>query len=319
MSDLALRTEGLTKHYRDFFWRQKAEASLDSLDLEIDRGIVFGFLGPNGAGKTTTIRCLVDLIRPTRGNAWVLGKPCGDVQVRKRIGYLPDAPAFDSHLTAQQFLMLCSRLLKLPRRDRRDKVESVLVEVGMTEHAKEPLGDFSRGMIQRIGIAQALLNDPELLILDEPLVGLDPHGRRELLEIVLAQKKNGTTVFFCSHILSDVEKLCDSVGILNRGRLQCAGPLEKLLGVAGVYVTVAGDVDGASQMVMSADGSQKLEDGAWRLEFENTEKWEAACAGKVPESARIESRSEGLEAFFFRTIKGAESADGTPGPATGGE
>ena len=173
-SEFAIKTEGLTKYYRKSFWRRAAEPALSELTLSVPRNSVFGFLGPNGAGKTTTIRCLMDLIRPTEGNAWVLGKPCSDIRIREKIGYLPDSPAFGTHMSAVQFLKTCCRLLKMADGDSKIKIEEVLDVVRMTKHRNSQLSGFSRGMLQRIGIAQALLNDPELLILDEPAASLEP-------------------------------------------------------------------------------------------------------------------------------------------------
>ncbi|MBN1941945.1 MAG: ABC transporter ATP-binding protein [Phycisphaerae bacterium] len=208
------------------------------LDLKIQPNCTFGFLGPNGAGKTTTIKMLLGLVRPTRGGGCVLHRPLGDQDVRKYIGFLPEEPAFGRHLKAREFLTLCAKLSHVEPNEQRQRVEKALQTVRLDHRAGSRLAEFSRGMLQRIGIAQALLHDPTLLILDEPMTGLDPPGRREIKEIMLDLRQREKTIFFSSHILSDVEELCDSVGILNRGRLVLAGPLADLLAASGVEYTV---------------------------------------------------------------------------------
>lgn len=303
MDDLAIRIEGMTKYYKRSFFRLNDYASLDDLNLSIPRGKVFGFLGPNGAGKTTTIRCLMDLIRPSSGRAWVLGKPCGDVAIRERMGYLPDSPSFASYLTARQFVMLCARLLKIPKTQRKQRVDEVLELVRMSEHANERLGGFSRGMIQRIGIAQSILNHPDLLILDEPLVGLDPEGRKELLEIVREQKRRGVCVFFCSHILSDVERICDSIGILCRGKLVCTGPLNEMLAPKGLRLDIPiSEETLIKELLMEADDSHKREDGGWSLAFHEGPKCQRLMERQFPESVHLNPIRESLEDLFFRSI-----------------
>ncbi len=310
MDDHAIVTEELSKQYRGALWRLRPEAALKSLSLSVPRGVVFGFLGPNGAGKTTTIRCLMDLIRPSSGNAWVLGAPSGDVAIRQRVGYLPDNPMFSPHLTAMQFLKLCARLLKVPGDQRRSRIESALKEVDMMESASRPLREFSRGMIQRIGIAQTLLNEPDLLILDEPLVGLDPHGRKDLLEIVRRQKQRGACIFFCSHILSDVEKLCDQVGILFKGRLLCSGPLTELLGAKGMNVLVPAKEESlARELMLDAEDSHREADGSWQLSFTSESKVKRLQERSWPEGVLLQPRREGLEELFFRLTK-QEKGDG---------
>jgi ABC-2 type transport system ATP-binding protein len=300
-SEFAIHTENLTKHYRKSFWKKALEPALDKLSISVPHGSVFGFLGPNGAGKTTTIRCLMDLIRPTGGSAWVLGEPCSNIDVRGKIGYLPDSPAFGTHLSARQFLKTCAKLLRLTDRDAKLKIDEVLGIVRMSKHKNEQLSGFSRGMLQRIGIAQALLNDPELLILDEPLVGLDPVGRKELLDIVRSRKEAGVSVFFCSHILSDVESLCDRVGILNEGRLMVTGTMDDLLTANGCSLSIpAASEEFAKGAMMQADNSHREADGGWVLEFFDDKKFEAIAEKGLPDNVRKVVRKEGLEDLFFR-------------------
>ncbi len=311
-SDLAIRTEDLTKYYRKSFFRRCADPALSNLTLEVPRSSVFGFLGPNGAGKTTTIRCLMDLIRPTSGQAWVLGKPCTDIRIREKVGYLPDSPAFGAHLTAEQFLSICTRLLGIQRAERPRRISEVLDIVHMTRHRHSQLAGFSRGMLQRIGIAQALLNDPELLILDEPLVGLDPEGRKELLQIMQDRKEHGVAVFFCSHILSDVESLCDRIGILSEGRLKTSGPLEDLLAPNGAVLQVPAEQDELAKELMGmADSSHRGENNSWVLEFADSEKVAEVSARAFPEGVSLKQRKEKLEDLFFRMtkIQGGDEAE----------
>jgi len=306
MEEYAIRTEGLCKTYGSFFWKKK-EPSLRELSLHIPKGVVFGFLGPNGAGKTTTIRLLMDLIKPSAGEAYILGKPAADVKIKHRIGFLPDAPAFSSYLSAYEFLNICAKLHQIPSAIRRQRIDEVLDLVNMRKHAKSKLGGFSRGMVQRIGIAQAIMNHPDLLILDEPLVGLDPHGRQELKNIIKAQKDAGTNVFFSSHILSDVEKMCDQIGILSQGRLLCCGPLGELLSNSGVEVKIkAGHDDLVKDLLPEATTTRKGGDGGWTIALKDSEAVKKICHDleeRYPDAVTVSISKENLEDFFFRQIE----------------
>lgn len=298
-------TQNLSKTYRAFFWGKSVHA-LDKLTLSIPKGIIFGFLGPNGAGKTTTIKLLMDLIRPTEGKARVFGKPVDNVDIKHKIGFLPDSPSFSSYLSAYEFLSTCAKLLKINGKERKNRIYEVLEMVRMREHAKEKLGGFSRGMIQRVGIAQALLNKPELLILDEPLVGLDPLGRQELKSIIFDQKKLNTNVFFCSHILSDVETICDHVGILHKGKLLRYGALDELLGDKGVRVVAKADArDLVKDLITKAANTKKRQDGGMELEFEGEEARDEIekLKAEAKEGIEVSSTKESLESFFFKTIE----------------
>jgi ABC-2 type transport system ATP-binding protein len=251
----------------------------------------------------------MDLIKPTSGEALVMGVPPDNVAIKKQIGFLPDAPAFSSYLTANEFLNICAKLLGIPSANRKKRIAEVLDTVKMTRHAKSKLGGFSRGMIQRIGIAQAILNDPKLLILDEPLVGLDPHGRQELKDIIFRQKEQGTNVFFCSHILSDVEKICDHLGILYEGTLLCSGKLKELLSETGSILHVdPGNDDVAKEMLSEAEETVKLPNGGWELTFSNKKEVKHALMAikeKHRGAVAITSARENLEDFFFRMIENA--------------
>ena len=224
MSDAqtVLKTQGLTKTYHTGFWGRRMVA-LEGLDLEVCRGEVFGFLGPNGAGKTTTLKLLMGLIYPTSGKAWILDKEIGDVAVKQHIGFLPESPYFYDYLTAEEFLRFYGQLFGLSRAVLSHRLDELFRLVGLSQVRKLQLRKFSKGMLQRIGIAQALVNDPQLVILDEPMSGLDPVGRKEIRDLILQLKTQGKTIFFSSHILHDAEVLCDRVGILIKGLMVALG------------------------------------------------------------------------------------------------
>ncbi|MBA3887785.1 MAG: ABC transporter ATP-binding protein [Acidobacteria bacterium] len=225
----AIRIDALTKDYAVGFWRKRPYRALDRLSLEVAPGEVFGFLGPNGAGKTTTLKLLMQLIFPTTGRAEILGRPVGDVAVRRRIGFLPENPYFYDNLTAEELLHYFGELFGQSAADRRARIPALLDRVGVGAERRLQLRKFSKGMIQRVGIAQALLNDPDVVFLDEPMSGLDPLGRRDVRSLILSLRDQGRTVFFSSHILSDAEALCSRVGIVAGGRLAASGRLSELL------------------------------------------------------------------------------------------
>jgi ABC-2 type transport system ATP-binding protein len=225
----AIRTEALTKTYALGFWRKRPYLALDRLTLEVEPGDVFGFLGPNGAGKTTTLKLLMQLIYPTSGAAWILDRPVGDLGVKRRIGYLPENPYFYDYLTAEELLTYFASLFGYRGEARRRRVAEVLDEVGIAAERRMQLRQYSKGMIQRVGIAQAIVNEPELVFFDEPMSGLDPLGRREMRQLLLRLRDRGCTVFFSSHILTDAEALCSRVAVLAGGRLVASGRLADIL------------------------------------------------------------------------------------------
>jgi ABC-2 type transport system ATP-binding protein len=225
----ALATYELTKDYAVGFWRKRPYRALDRLTLEVGAGEVFGFLGPNGAGKTTTLKLLMRLVFPTSGRAEILGRPAGDIDARRRIGYLPEHPYFYDYLTAEELLSYFAALLGIAGQERTRRVATLLDEVGVGAERRLQLRKFSKGMLQRVGLAQALLNEPELVIFDEPMSGLDPLGRRDVRSLILRLRDRGCTVFFSSHVLSDAEALCSRVAILAKGRLVTAGKLTEML------------------------------------------------------------------------------------------
>ena len=224
----AIRTENLTKDFSIGFWRPRPYRALDALNLEVAPGETFGFLGPNGAGKTTTLKLLMQLIYPTSGRAEILGRPVGDIAVKRRIGYLPESPYFYDYLTAEELLDYFARLFAYDGAERRRRVSRLLDQVGIAGERRMPLRKFSKGMVQRVGIAQALINDPEMVFLDEPMSGLDPLGRREVRNLILSLRDRGCTVFFSSHVLSDAEALCNRVAVLAQGKLVASGRISDL-------------------------------------------------------------------------------------------
>ena len=238
----AIRTRELSKDYLVGFWRPRPYRALDRLSIDVAPGDVFGFLGPNGAGKTTTLKLLMQLVFPTSGAAEILGRPLGDVSIRRRIGYLPENPYFYDHLTAEELLDYYGRLFGQPAAERRQRVSHTLDRLGIAAERRLPLRKFSKGMLQRVGLAQALLNDPEVLFLDEPMSGLDPLGRRDVRALILELRDQGRTIFFSSHILSDAEALCNRVAIVAKGRLAASGKLTELqeFAVQGWELVMAG-------------------------------------------------------------------------------
>jgi ABC-2 type transport system ATP-binding protein len=238
----AIDIEDLTKDYRVGFWRPRPYRALDRLTLQVSPGDVFGFLGPNGAGKTTTLKLLLQLVFPTSGRAEILGRPVGDLSVRRRIGYLPENPYFYDNLTAEEVMEYFAALFGLSPAERRRRTTSLLDEVGIGAERRMQLRKYSKGMVQRVGIAQALVNDPEVVFLDEPMSGLDPIGRRDIRALILRLRDAGKTVFFSSHILSDAEALCSRVAIVVGGRLATSGRLADMAGydVRGWEVVMMG-------------------------------------------------------------------------------
>ncbi|MFN0061985.1 MAG: ABC transporter ATP-binding protein [Myxococcaceae bacterium] len=242
--ETAIECKGLRKVFQLGFWMNRRVEALAHLDLTVLRGEVFGFLGPNGAGKSTTIKILTRLIRPTSGEATVLGAPPGDPRTEQRVGFLPENPVFYDHLTGRELLAYYAQLVRLPRPQRAARIAELLDLVGLTRAADYQVRRYSKGMVERLGIAQALLQDPDLVILDEPTSGLDPVGRREVRDIILSLRQRGKTVFFSTHIIPDVEAVCDRVGMVVNGRLSALGTVGELMrsAVASVEIDLEGNV-----------------------------------------------------------------------------
>ena len=226
--------QNLSKDYELGFLRKRKVRALDTLSLTVEQGEIFGFLGANGAGKTTTLKLLMRLTFPTEGTARILGLDINNVSMHQRIGYLPENPYFYDYLTAREFLEYCAELFGFSSVTRRERATDLLRSVHLEEKAwNTQLRKFSKGMLQRVGLAQALINDPEVVFLDEPMSGLDPIGRREVRDLIASLRQTGKTVFMCSHILSDIEVLCDRVAILKKGKLAHIGRLNELRGQEG--------------------------------------------------------------------------------------
>lgn len=234
---IAIETINLEKTYAVGFWRKKPRVALRPLNLSVEEGEVFGFLGPNGAGKTTTLKLLMGLVFPTGGTARILGKDIREVEVKSHIGFLPEQPYFYDYLTAKELLEYYGQLSGVPAKELNQKIEAMLERVGLKDAARVQLRKFSKGMLQRVGLAQAILHDPKVVFLDEPMSGLDPMGRREVRDLIEELNQQGKTVFFSTHILSDAEALCDRVAIIHEGELRGVGR------VADLTSSVAGKVE----------------------------------------------------------------------------
>ena len=252
----------LSKVYRTGL-RMKRVQALNDISLEVERGEIFGFLGPNGAGKTTLIKILMGLTEPTSGTALVFGRTPRDAAAKARLGFLPESPYFYDHLTAREFLSLAARLSAVPKSEAAGRVTGLLRLLRMERVADVQMRGFSRGMLQRMGITQALVADPELVVLDEPMGGLDPIGRKEFRDIIVDLRDRGKTVFFSTHILSDVEMICDRVGIVIEGRMVEAGRLSEILtgDVESIEVTVKG-VTGKTQKILERVSQHTIKSGS---------------------------------------------------------
>ena len=233
----AIVVEGLTKAYKGGLGDRIA--AVNDLSFQVGKGEIFGFIGPNGAGKTTTIKMLLGLLFPTSGKAEVLGKPAGDIEAKRSISYLPESPYFYEHMTAVEVIDFYCKLFRMDAKTRKQKVAELLEQVGLAENGNKSLRDFSKGMLQRVGIAQALINDPDLLFLDEPTSGLDPIAHKDIQDLIVSLKEQGKTVFLSSHQLSDVETVCDRVAIINRGKLVKLGTMEDLLHAGRTVITIS--------------------------------------------------------------------------------
>jgi len=304
-----IRTDGLTKEFRLGLGRQRVVA-LDRLNLEVHQGEIFGFLGHNGAGKTTTIKLLLGLLAPTAGQAWILDRPIEDVTIKQQVGFLPEAPYFYEYLTAEEFLTFYGQLFGLGGAPLTKKVEELLEMVALTDARRLQLRKFSKGMLQRIGLAQALINDPALVVLDEPMSGLDPIGRRDVRDIILSLKEEGKTVFFSTHILPDVEMICDRVGILVRGRLRAVGTVQDLVGtsgVASVEMVVAGLTDAGIQEA-ERQGGKVLRRGAQvLLRLDDPSRVDSLVELVLRSGGRLVSlvpHKRTLEDLFLEQVKG---------------
>lgn len=307
----AIETEGLTKDFLVGFWRPKPHRALDALTLSVEPGEVFGFLGPNGAGKSTTLKLLMQLIYPTKGVARILGKPVGDVEVKKRIGFLAENPYYYDYLTAEEVLAYFARLFGYSGSDVASRVSRVLDEVGIPQYRKTRLRALSKGNLQRVGLAQALINDPEVIFLDEPMSGLDPIGRSQVRDLILRLRQRGCTVFFSSHILSDAESLCSRVGIMAQGRLVASGRVSDMVAfeLKGWELVVSGLSDEESERLRSrVRGITPLKHGRFTLHLPPDAQPEALIAELRAGGASLVSLNpvrETLEEYFVKQVAAA--------------
>jgi ABC-2 type transport system ATP-binding protein len=310
----AIQIEELTKDYAIGFWRKRPYRALDRLSLAIEPGEVFGFLGPNGAGKTTTLKLLMQLIFPTSGRAEILGHPVGHVATRQQIGYLPENPYFYDYLTAEELLDYFAQLFGYAAADRRKRVSGLLDKVGIGAERRLQLRKFSKGMVQRVGIAQALINDPAVVFLDEPMSGLDPLGRRDVRSLILELRDQGRTVFFSSHILSDAEALCSRVAVVAGGRLAAAGRLSDMLAfeVRGWELVIANaTAESLARLAPVARKTTDISHGRYSVELALDHPPEQVLADLSAMGASVVSLNpirDTLEDFFVRRVAEAGSA-----------
>lgn len=307
----AIETEHLTKDFLVGFWRPRPYRALDGLTLSVEAGEVFGFLGPNGAGKSTTLKLLMQLIYPTAGHARILGRPVGDVSVRRRVGFLAENPYFYDYLTAEEVLIYFARLFGCDRAEARARAARALDEVGIGAERRLRLRQFSKGMLQRVGIAQAIINDPEVLFLDEPMSGLDPLGRRHVRDLILRLRAQGATVFFSSHILADAEMLCSKVAILAQGRLIASERVSEMVAfeLKG-WELVASGVSDALQAELAGQGRavRSLTHGRYTVHLAAGERPDQVMALLAARGAQVESLTplrDTLEDYFVQQVKAA--------------
>lgn len=308
---MIVRTEGLTKTF-EVGLRRRQVAAVDDLTLEVREGEIFGFVGPNGAGKTTTIKMLMGLIHPTRGKAFVFDVPIPSKAARARIGYLPEHPAYHDFLTGREALQFFAQLSDVPRAERARRCDELLGMVGLADAADRQIRKYSKGMQQRLGIAQALMGDPAFVVLDEPMSGLDPVGRKEVRDLILELKRRGKTVFFSTHILPDVETLCDRVGVILGGKLRDVGRLDDLLSANVRSVELTAVVPAAA--VSAVNGGRIVRADAERLTvaFDDEARADEAVAAIVRAGGRVLSLTphrDTLEDFFVRRLHETRAAE----------
>jgi ABC-2 type transport system ATP-binding protein len=300
-ADAAVLTRGLTKDYTDFWGRPKVRA-LAGLDLEVRRGEVFGLLGPNGSGKTTTMKLVLGLIWPTAGEVRILGRDPRETEVRASIGFLPEETYLHKFLTGEETLEFHGKLFDIPKPERKRRIDALLEKVGLTQARARPIREYSRGMGRRIGLAQALINEPELILLDEPTAGLDPIGTREVKDLIVELRREGCTVIMSSHLLADVEDVCDRIAILHRGKACRTGSVDEILAVR--------DETRFTARGLSAEDGKEVE----RL------------LRSKADDVSVDHPRETLESVFLREVRGSRAASapteaaaaGRPGTGDGG-
>jgi ABC-2 type transport system ATP-binding protein len=305
MPGAAIEIENLTKDYPFGFLHLKKKRSLEGLTMQVESGEVFGFLGPNGAGKSTTIKLLVGLIFPEAGSARILGKPIADIEMHRDIGYLPEQPYFYDYLTAAEVLDYFARFHDLTAADRHERVARMLKKVGLETARKIQLRKYSKGMLQRVGLAQAILHDPKVVILDEPMSGLDPIGRREVRDIILELKREGKTVLFSTHILSDAEMLCDRVGVIVGGKLRGVGAPGEMVGMKAQGMEILFELPGGGANAAAIIPRATRTGDRYRLQVSEEEMFAAleqlrGAGAKILSVAEIKAS---LEEYFMNLIE----------------
>jgi ABC-2 type transport system ATP-binding protein len=302
MTDVVLRADDLAKTFRLGFLRKRIEA-VRQASFEVRRGEIFGFLGPNGSGKTTTLKMLMGLVFPSRGRAEVLGRPVPNRQAKRRLGYLPESPYFYDYLSPGEFLDLVGALFDVKRAERRARADRLIERVGLSSARGRPLRKFSKGMLQRIGIAQALMGDPELVVLDEPMTGLDPIGRKEIRDLMLDLKHEGRTVLYSTHILPDVEMTCDRVAMIFAGRIRNVGPLSELLTARLLSTEVCLRPGAAGLPDLPAGARKSVNPDGLVIDLPDNADVDAFLRAVLAVGARVHSltpRRESLEDLFVR-------------------
>ena len=287
-----IEINNLTKDYEVGFWRKRKVRALDGLSLNVEAGQIFGFLGANGAGKTTTLKLLMRLIFPTAGSARILGQDISDVSMHARIGYLPENPYFYDYLSPREFLDYCGQLFGVDQAERNRRTDSLLTRVNLDSKSwNRQLRKLSKGMLQRVGLAQALVNDPEIIFLDEPMSGLDPVGRREVRDLIASLRTEGKTVFMCSHILSDIEVLCDNIAILKKGKLAHVGSLDELRAREGSLIEIiAAGADETTLKRNLTDGAAVIADSSGlRIHIQDEKELESVIAALRKANGKVVS------------------------------
>ena len=308
----AVRLHDLTKDFTVGFWRPRPFRALHGVSLDVEPGEVLGYLGPNGAGKTTTLKLLMQLIYPTSGHAEILGRPAGDVEVKRRIGFLPETPYFYDNLTAEELLNYFARLFGYDAADARRRTSDMLDCVGLGAERRRVLRKYSKGMLQRVGIAQALINDPEVIFLDEPMSGLDPIGRRDVRDLILSLRDEGRTLFFSSHILDDAQAVCSRVVIMNKGRLVASGRVSDLVQQARGWELVVAGADGDRMRALEpmVTSVKRVAAGQYVIELPVDRPPEQIVGELAGSGARIVSLNphhESLEDYFVRQVHKASA------------
>jgi ABC-2 type transport system ATP-binding protein len=310
MTTPAIEIVGLTKDYPVGFWRKRLRRSLDNLTLSVEEGEIFGFLGPNGAGKTTTLKLLTGLIFPTAGTARVRGQSINDVRMHREIGYLPEQPYFYDYLTARELLDYYARFAGFRRAERRERIGRLLERVGLGAAGDVQLRKFSKGMLQRAGIAQAILHDPQVIFLDEPMSGLDPVGRHEVRDIIYGLKQQGRTVFFSTHILADAEMLCDRVAVLHQGKLVGVGAPSEIVSIEINAMEVLFEARDGHALPAALAASATRTGGRYRIAVPEAGLYDAleqlrGCQARILSVTPVRPT---LEDYFLRLVGGGNTA-----------